>query len=116
MGLKARTAACDAALADMVAYMRQDGVRVAVYDATNSTRDRRIHLLSVLDDEGIGAKRMFLEIICDNEEVRLKKRIMLNIISLCRVQALMYLSLYALPTIKPQAFRRKHSICQVIHP
>ncbi len=72
MGLKARTAACDAALADMVAYMRQDGVRVAVYDATNSTRDRRIHLLSVLDDEGIGAKRMFLEIICDNEEVRLK--------------------------------------------
>jgi len=69
VGLKARTAACDAALADMVAYMRQDGVRVAVYDATNSTRDRRIHLLSVLDDEGIGAKRMFLEIICDNEEL-----------------------------------------------
>ena len=33
--------ACNAALADMIDYLKQDGVRVAVFDATNSTRERR---------------------------------------------------------------------------
>ena len=75
--VKQREMACDAALADMVEYMRQDGVRVAVYDATNSTRNRRLHLLDTLDLEGIGAKRMFLESICDNEEVSVGLQIIL---------------------------------------
>jgi len=64
-----RTMACDAALADMMDYMRMDGVRVAVYDATNSTKSRRIHLLEVLKREGLGAKVMFMESICDSPEV-----------------------------------------------
>ena len=64
-----RTMACDAALADMMDYMRMDGVRVAVYDATNSTKNRRAHLLDVLETEGLGAKVMFIESICDNTEV-----------------------------------------------
>jgi len=64
-----RTMACDAALADMMDYMRMDGVRVAVYDATNSTKSRRIHLLEVLKREGLGAKVMFMESICDSPEI-----------------------------------------------
>lgn len=61
--------ACDAAIADMVEYMKQDGVRVAAFDATNSTKERRQHILSVLKASGLGAKRMFVESICDQEEV-----------------------------------------------
>jgi len=36
---RARLMACNAALADMIDYLKQDGVRVAVFDATNSTRE-----------------------------------------------------------------------------
>lgn len=70
-GLAAREMACDAALADLLEYMRQDGVRVAAFDATNSTKARRQHVLQVLKTSGLGAKRMFVESICDEEEVRL---------------------------------------------
>lgn len=70
-GYAARGMACDAALADLLEYMRQDGVRVAAFDATNSTRERRQHILRVLKTSGLGAKRMFVESICDEEEVRL---------------------------------------------
>jgi hypothetical protein len=69
-GAQAREMACDAALADLLEYMRQDGVRVAAFDATNSTRQRRHHVLHVLKQSGLGAKRMFVESICDEEEVR----------------------------------------------
>jgi predicted kinase len=69
-GKAARHMACDAALADLMEYMRQDGVRVAAFDATNSTKERRRHILKVLQDSGLGAKRMFVESICDEEEVR----------------------------------------------
>ena len=44
-GLASRTMACDAALADLIDYVKQDGVRVAAFDATNSTRERRKHVL-----------------------------------------------------------------------
>jgi broad specificity phosphatase PhoE/predicted kinase len=64
-----RTVACDAALNDLVEYMRQDGVRVAALDATNSTRERRDHIMSVLKEKGLGIKRMFVESICDNEQL-----------------------------------------------
>ena len=68
-GSAARGMACDAALADLMDYLRLDGVRVAAFDATNSTQERRRHILQVLDKAGIGAKRMFVESICDEEEL-----------------------------------------------
>lgn len=68
-GMAARRMACDAAIADLVEYMKQDGVRVAAFDATNSTKERRQHILSVLKASGLGAKRMFVESICDQEEL-----------------------------------------------
>ena len=49
--------------------MKQDGVRVAALDATNSTRERRQHITSELKRQGLGTKRMFVESICDQEEV-----------------------------------------------
>ena len=61
--------ACDAALADLIDYVRQDGVRVAAFDATNSTKERRGHIMQRLKDAGLGAKRMFVESICDQEGV-----------------------------------------------
>lgn len=66
----ARHMACDAALADLIDFMKQDGVRVAAFDATNSTRDRRRHLVQKLVGSGIGVKIMFVESICDSEAVR----------------------------------------------
>ena len=68
-GRAARMMACDAALQDLLEYMRKDGVRVAAFDATNSTKDRRQHLVRVLKESGLGAKRMFVESICDEEDV-----------------------------------------------
>lgn len=68
-GLAARHTACDAALADLIAYMRQDGVRVAAFDATNSTRERREHVIKMLTESGLGVKRMFLESICNDDGV-----------------------------------------------
>ena len=68
-GLVARHTACDAALADLIAYMRQDGVRVAAFDATNTTRDRRAHVVQKLMEAGLGVKRMFVESICNDETV-----------------------------------------------
>jgi broad specificity phosphatase PhoE/predicted kinase len=66
---RARLVACNAALADMMDYLRQDGVRVAVFDATNSTRERRAHILETLKRSGIGAKQMFVESVCDSTEL-----------------------------------------------
>jgi hypothetical protein len=61
--------ACNAALADMIDYLKQDGVRVAAFDATNSTRERRQHILQVLEQAGIGAKKMFVESVCDSQQL-----------------------------------------------
>jgi predicted kinase len=85
-GAAERHMACDAALADLVEYVKKDGVRVAAFDATNSTRDRRQHILKILKDAGLGAKKMFVESICDQDTVSdtTKVRKMLcHIISLC---------------------------------
>ena len=68
-GAKARRMACDAALADLMDYIKQDGVRVAAFDATNSTKERRQHITNVLKSAGVGAKRMFVESVCNQEEV-----------------------------------------------
>lgn len=69
-GMAARKIACDAALADLMEYIRQDGVRVAALDATNSTFERRQHILQSLKEAGIRAKKMFVESVCDQDEVR----------------------------------------------
>jgi 6-phosphofructo-2-kinase / fructose-2,6-biphosphatase 2 len=70
-GLAARTMACDAALQDLLIYMQQEGVRVAAFDATNSTKARRRHIWKVLKDSALGAKFMFVESICDQDDVRM---------------------------------------------
>ena len=72
-GATSRVKACNAALDDLIAYMKQEGVRVAAFDATNGTRDRREHLMQSLKASGMGAKIIFLESICDNEQVSLKQ-------------------------------------------
>ena len=69
-GLAARNMACDAALADLMEYIQQDGVRVAAFDATNSTLERRQYILRTLDEADIRVKRMFVESICDQDTVR----------------------------------------------
>jgi len=61
--------ACDAAIEELIDYMKQDGVRVAAFDATNSTMERRKHISSKLQAAGIGAKKMFVESICDSPEL-----------------------------------------------
>jgi broad specificity phosphatase PhoE len=43
---------------------------VAVFDATNSTRERRAHILETLQQSGISAKQMFVESICDSRGMK----------------------------------------------
>jgi len=68
-GVAQRAVACNAALDDMLEYMAKPDVRVAVYDATNSTRERREYLRQKLKDSGTGMKIMFIESICDSEKI-----------------------------------------------
>jgi len=66
--LAQRTMACNAALNDTIEYMRQDGVRIAIFDATNSIKERRDHIAASLAEAGIGPNKIiFLESICDDE-------------------------------------------------
>lgn len=67
--LAQRTEACNAALTDLIDYMKQDGVRVGLYDATNSTKERRKSLKNRLKENNVKSKVMFLESICDNEGI-----------------------------------------------
>lgn len=68
-GMAQRKVACDAALADLMEYMSQDGVRVAALDATNSTRERRQHITATIKKEKNNIKYVFVESICDDEAV-----------------------------------------------
>ncbi len=65
-GTAARLEVATTALDDMVAYLRSDG-EVALYDATNTTRERRRVVLEECDRNGIDT--LFVESICDVEEV-----------------------------------------------
>jgi len=65
--LQKRATACEAAVCDLVEFMRKDGVRLAVYDSTNSSRERRDTIMKRLGDTGIGFKKMFVETLCDDE-------------------------------------------------
>mmetsp|Transcript_40456 Transcript_40456/g.47340 ORF Transcript_40456/g.47340 Transcript_40456/m.47340 type:complete len:511 (+) Transcript_40456:71-1603(+) len=64
-----RQLACNAALDDLIEYMTVDGVRVGVYDATNSTQDRRNYIISTLGKAGIHCKKLFIESICDSQKI-----------------------------------------------
>lgn len=68
-GLAQRTKACNAALNDLIDFMKKDGVRLAVYDSTNSSPDRREHIAKTLNDTGIGFKKIFVETLCDDQDV-----------------------------------------------
>ena len=50
-----REAALHAALDDMIAWLRKPEAQVAVFDATNSTEDRRNKLVRRLGDKGFRA-------------------------------------------------------------
>jgi len=65
--LEKRAKVCEAAVDDLVEFMRKDGVRLAVYDSTNSSPERRTQIVKKLVDTGIGFKKMFVETICDDE-------------------------------------------------
>jgi len=67
--LAKRKEACDKALSDLIEYMNQDGFRLGVYDATNSTPQARKLVLQKLDEAGVGAKKIFMEVICDDDNV-----------------------------------------------
>lgn len=68
--MQKREQACDAALSDLVDYMKQDGVRVGILDSTNSTRKRRTHIRNVLqNDHKLKCKIIVLESVVDKEEV-----------------------------------------------
>ncbi len=68
-GMAARTKACNAALDDLISFMKEDGVRLAVYDATNSAVENREKIFKRLKEEGIGAKKMILEVLVDDEKL-----------------------------------------------
>lgn len=62
-----REQACDAAVEDLTAFMKQDGVRVGVLDSTNSTRKRRTHIRKVL--KSLKCKVLVLETIMNKDEL-----------------------------------------------
>lgn len=69
--LAQRTAACDKALEDMMEFLGQEGVRVGIYDATNSTKERREHIVQVLKERNLAhtTKRMYIESIVTDDQI-----------------------------------------------
>ncbi len=65
--VKRRKVACDQAMNDLIDYMLQDGVRLGIYDATNSTPEARKDVLTKLEKANVGAKKIFMEVICDED-------------------------------------------------
>ena len=55
-----RKKACDKALANLVDYMKQDGVRLGVYDASNVDPVARAKVMKRLNDEKLGVKKIFI--------------------------------------------------------
>ncbi len=67
-----RHKACDAALQDLIDFMNESdekddgyGVRLGIYDATNSTKDRRKFILDRLN-QNVATKKIFIESVCDD--------------------------------------------------
>uniref|UniRef100_UPI00358E550C 6-phosphofructo-2-kinase/fructose-2, 6-bisphosphatase 4-like isoform X2 n=1 Tax=Myxine glutinosa TaxID=7769 RepID=UPI00358E550C len=66
-GMKIRQQCAWAALKDLHNYLNKKGGLVAVFDATNSTRERRDLILNFAEENGY--KTFFVESICDDPEV-----------------------------------------------
>jgi 6-phosphofructo-2-kinase/fructose-2,6-biphosphatase 2 len=66
-GERQRRAAAEAAVADMLKWFRRENGVVAIFDATNSTKERRKWILDKVSKEGIEV--IFVESKCDDEEL-----------------------------------------------
>jgi broad specificity phosphatase PhoE len=64
---RARTELMHVALKDMLAWLRCEESQVGVYDATNSTRERRAAVLQ--ECKAAGHRVVFIESICDDPEI-----------------------------------------------
>ncbi|XP_041655118.1 6-phosphofructo-2-kinase/fructose-2,6-bisphosphatase 1-like isoform X1 [Cheilinus undulatus] len=65
--MKIRKACAAAALKDVAAYFAKEKGQVAVFDATNTTRERRAIIISLAKERGY--KVFFVESICDDPEI-----------------------------------------------
>ncbi|XP_062239040.1 6-phosphofructo-2-kinase/fructose-2,6-bisphosphatase 3 isoform X1 [Platichthys flesus] len=65
--VKIRQQCALAALRDVKSYLKDEGGHVAVFDATNTTRDRRDMILKFGDENGF--KIFFIESVCDDPSV-----------------------------------------------
>lgn len=65
-GNRARSEMAEAALTDLLAWMENDG-EVAIYDATNSTRERREHVR--VRCEAAGLQVVFIESSCEDTAI-----------------------------------------------
>ena len=67
-GMKLRNSICDEGLSDAIRYLDKEGGEVVVFDATNTTRERRRFLYErVVKNKGF--KLFFVESICDDEAI-----------------------------------------------
>ncbi|KAJ0036349.1 hypothetical protein NQD34_005026 [Periophthalmus magnuspinnatus] len=67
--MRIRKACAAAALADVAAYFSKDQGQVAVFDATNTTRERRTIILNFAKERGYKASVFFVESICEDPEI-----------------------------------------------
>ncbi|XP_017265213.1 6-phosphofructo-2-kinase/fructose-2,6-bisphosphatase 2 [Kryptolebias marmoratus] len=65
--MKIRKECALVALKDVKAYLNEEGGQIAVFDATNTTRDRRNLILNFVQEHAY--KVFFIESICDDPEV-----------------------------------------------
>ena len=63
-----RNAVCEQGLKDAIHYLENEGGEVVVFDATNTTRERRKLLHERVVKEK-GFKLFFVESICDDENI-----------------------------------------------
>ncbi len=65
--LAKRKEACNKALSDLIDYMKKDGVRLGIYDATSASPETRTSVIQKLKESGVGAKKIFMEVILDDD-------------------------------------------------
>lgn len=66
-GARLRRVAAEEALKDLIEWMDNEGGRVAIYDGTNSTKERRAWIAKQLQDHDIHP--LFVESLCDKEDI-----------------------------------------------
>uniref|UniRef100_A0A672IQS3 6-phosphofructo-2-kinase/fructose-2,6-bisphosphatase 4-like n=1 Tax=Salarias fasciatus TaxID=181472 RepID=A0A672IQS3_SALFA len=66
-GLRIRRQCASAALNDVRQYLTEEGGQVAVFDATNTTRERRETILQFAEQNGF--KAFFVESVCEDPDV-----------------------------------------------